>query len=163
MKLHYKEKTMPEQRYSKFVFRPADTKAYRFPTHAAKLLMDRSEAETSEAFLVMLGPGEAPPVHVHHDTEQVFYVIQGVGQLQIDSVDGPQFPIASGDLIRIPPGTYHRMQSSGEETLVYLSVDCFLRGRPVDEPTWERHLQAVCAENQWDFSRVRVDEPDVTG
>jgi hypothetical protein len=64
MKLHYKEKTMPEQRYSKFVFRPADTKEYRFPTHAAKLLMDRSEAETSEAFLVMLGPGEAPSVHV---------------------------------------------------------------------------------------------------
>jgi hypothetical protein len=46
MKLHYEEKTTPEQRYSKSVFRPADKKAYRFPTHAAKLLMGRSEAET---------------------------------------------------------------------------------------------------------------------
>jgi hypothetical protein len=46
MKLHYEEKTTPEQRHSKSVFRPADKKAYRFPTHAAKLLMGRSEAET---------------------------------------------------------------------------------------------------------------------
>ena len=58
MKLHYEEKTTPEQRYSESVFRPADKKAYRFPTHAAKLVMDRLEAETSEAFLVMIDPGE---------------------------------------------------------------------------------------------------------
>ena len=61
MKLHYEEKTTPEQRYSESVFRPADKKAYRFPTHAAKLVMDRLEAETSEAFLVMIDPGERRP------------------------------------------------------------------------------------------------------
>jgi quercetin dioxygenase-like cupin family protein len=59
---------------TRYVFSTAQTVRYRFPTHVNDLVMDRAEAETSEAFLVVLEPGEAPPLHVHDDTEQVFYV-----------------------------------------------------------------------------------------
>jgi hypothetical protein len=38
---------------------------------------------------------------------------------------------------------------------VYLSVDCFLGGRPKDEPTWESHLRVVCEQNGWDFGSIR--------
>lgn len=148
---------MPRKSYSRFVFSGKDATQYRLPTHSTELLMDRAEAETSEAFLVSLAPGEAPPLHVHHDTEQVFYVLKGSGQLQTGSEDGRRFPVRAGDLVRIPPGTHHRMMCVDGEPLVYLSVDCFLGGRPADEPTWEIHLRAVCAENGWDFDVVRKD------
>jgi len=58
-------------------------------------------------------------------------------------------------LVRIPPGTQHRIRATGGRRLVYLSVDCFPGGRPKDEPTWESHVRAMCANNGWDFDKVR--------
>jgi mannose-6-phosphate isomerase-like protein (cupin superfamily) len=119
--------------------------------------MDRSEASTSEAFVVVLQPGEAPPLHIHHDTEQVFYILQGSGELQTGAPDaGERFPVSPGDLARIPPGTWHRILCQSSEPLRYLSVDCFLNGCPANEPTWESHLRVVCQENGWDFAKVGV-------
>ena len=62
---------------TRYVFHAKDQLRYRFPTHTNDLLLDRAEAETAEAFMVVLEPGEAPPLHAHHDTEQVFYVLVG--------------------------------------------------------------------------------------
>ncbi len=59
---------------TRYVFSTTDTIRYHFPTHVNDLVMDRSEAETSEAFIVLLAPGEAPPLHIHHDMEQIFYM-----------------------------------------------------------------------------------------
>ena len=52
--------------------------------------------------MVVLEPGEAPPLHAHHDTEQVFYVLSGSGELQIGAAPGERFPVGPGDLVRIP-------------------------------------------------------------
>ena len=35
------------------------------------------DAARAEAFFVILEPGEAPPIHTHHDAEQVFFVLEG--------------------------------------------------------------------------------------
>jgi len=43
--------------FGKFVFRRNETVGYRFPTHSIDLVMDRAEAATSEAFVVILQPG----------------------------------------------------------------------------------------------------------
>src|ERR1039458_5679871 len=100
-------------------------------------------------------PKDAPPLHVHDDTEQIFYVLSGAGTLYIGA-DAPQrFRVKVGDLVRIPPHTFHRDRKSGKEKLVYLSVDCFPGGRPKDEPTWESHVRVMCALNGWDFDKVR--------
>jgi mannose-6-phosphate isomerase-like protein (cupin superfamily) len=117
--------------------------------------MDRSQAEASEAFLVVLEPKEAPPLHVHEDTEQIFYVLRGAGTLYIGAGAPQRFRVKVGDLVRIPPRTLHRIRCSGREKLVYLSVDCFPGGRPKDEPTWESHVRVMCARNGWDFDKVR--------
>ena len=140
---------------SKYVFSTVDTIRYRFPTHTNELVMDRAEAETSEAFMVVLEPGEAPPLHVHHDTEQIFHVVQGRGRLEIGGDESGHFPVKSGDLVRIPPHVLHRIHCEGQEPLIYLSVDCFVGGRPKDEPTWESHVRGMCAANGWDFDQVR--------
>ena len=139
---------------SKYVFDTSETVHYRFPTHTNDLIMDRAEAETSEAFIVVLEPGESPPLHIHHDTEQVFYVLRGAGILRIGAKESEAFPVKPGDLVRIPPHTLHRICCDGSEPLRYLSIDCFLRGRPVDEPTWESHVRTMCRENNWDFEEI---------
>ena len=139
----------------RYVFDTTQTTRYRFPTHTNELVMDRSEAEASEVFMVVLEPGEAPPLHAHDDTEQVFYVTSGTGTLQIGPDPGQLFPVRPGDLVRIPRNTLHRIRCDANDRLVYLSVDCFAGGRPSAEPTWESHVRAICRNNGWDFDRVR--------
>jgi len=139
----------------RYVFDTKNTTRYRFPTHRNDLVMDRAEAATSEVFLVVLEPGEAPPLHIHHDTEQVFYVLRGSGLLQIGADPGERFPVTPGNLVRVPPSTLHRIFCQSTEPLEYLSVDCFVNGRPKEEPTWESHVRVMCKLNGWDFDKVR--------
>jgi len=136
-----------------YVFSTRKTVHYRFPTHVNDLVMDRADAETSEVFLVVLEPGEGPPLHLHHDTEQIFFMLEGAGVLQTGKgLESHQ--VSPGDVVRIPPHTLHRIQCHGSTPLRYLSVDCFLGGRPKDEPTWKSHVRAMCAQNGWDFEAV---------
>ncbi len=149
---------MPEEgtqmRKSKFVFSTKEVVRYRFPTHVNDLVMDRAEAETSEVFVVVLEPGEGPPLHIHHDTEQVFYVLAGKGLLQVGE-PVQSYTINPGDVVRIPRHTAHRIECQGETVLRYLSVDCFVGGRPASEPTWDSHVQAMCLQNGWDYDGIR--------
>lgn len=138
----------------KYVFSTSQTKRYRFPTHANLLVMDRAEAVTSEVFITVMEPGEAPPLHQHPDTEQVFYVLSGRGRLEIGPDAQDMGELSPGDLVRIPPGTLHRVPCVGDEPLRYLVVDCFPGGRPSHEPTWDSHVRAVCTENSWDLDEV---------
>ncbi|HXS92983.1 MAG TPA: cupin domain-containing protein [Candidatus Limnocylindrales bacterium] len=138
-----------------YVFSTRRTVRYRFPTHTNNLILDRAQATASEAFMVVLEPGEAPPLHAHHDTEQIFYVVSGTGTLYVGDQPGNRFRVNPGDLVRIPPRTFHRIRCRGSEQLVYLSVDCFPGGRPKDEPTWESHVRVMCAQNGWAFEEVR--------
>lgn len=140
----------------RYVFDTRDTIRYRFPTHTNDLVMDRADAETSEVFIVVLEPGESAPLHVHHDTEQIFYVLEGRGTLQIGDIDAQRFPVKPTDLVRIPPHTPHRIRCDGTERLTYLSVDCFLEGRPKDEPTWESHVRVMCRQNGWDYESIHA-------
>jgi mannose-6-phosphate isomerase-like protein (cupin superfamily) len=137
----------------KYVFSTTETKRYRFPTHVNELVMDRSEATSSEVFIVVLEPGEAPPLHQHDDTEQVFYILEGQGQLEIGQAGGV-YPVEPGHVVRIPPGTPHRIHCAGSVPLRYLAVDCFPAGRPEAEPTWDAHVQGVCQAMGWDYAQI---------
>ncbi len=133
-----------------YVFPTSKIRHYRFPTHVNDLVMDRSEATTSEVFVVVLEPGEAPPIHKHDDTEQVFYVLDGEGHLTIGERN-EQIPVHPFDVVRIPPSTFHSIRCSGEKALRYLSIDCFVEGRPRSEPTWDSHVRVMCRQNGWNY------------
>jgi mannose-6-phosphate isomerase-like protein (cupin superfamily) len=136
-----------------FVFSTTQTKRYRFPTHTNDLVMDRADAQTSEVFVVVLEPGEAPPLHKHDDTEQVFYILEGEGILRIGA-EQKEFAVRPTDVVRIPPATLHTIQCDGEKPLRYLAIDCFVAGRPKDEPTWDSHARVMCRERGWDYKNV---------
>jgi quercetin dioxygenase-like cupin family protein len=136
-----------------FVFPLSQTKRYRFPTHINDLVVDRADARTSEVFVVVLEPGEAPPLHQHNDTEQVFYILEGDGILRIGA-EQQEYAVHPTDVVRIPPATLHSIKCSGEKPLRYLAIDCFLAGRPNDEPTWDAHARVMCRQQGWNYEQV---------
>jgi mannose-6-phosphate isomerase-like protein (cupin superfamily) len=138
----------------KFVFPVSRTKRYRFPTHINDLVVDRAESKTSEVFIVVIEPGKAPPLHKHDDTEQVFYVLGGRGILSIGA-KRKKFPVRVGDVVRIPPKTFHSIQCVGKKSLRYLAIDCFVGGRPKKEPTWDSHARVICKQNGWNYKSAK--------
>ena len=137
----------------KYVFSTEQPQRYRFPTHINDLVMDRSHASTSEVFIVEIPPGGAPPLHQHDDMEQIFYVLEGQGRLEIGG-ESEAFLVEPGDVVRIPPATLHTIHCLGTTTLRYIAVDCFTEGRPDAEPTWDSHVQILCREQGWDYDEV---------
>src|SRR5277367_5007517 len=138
----------------KYVFSSATVKRYRFPTHINDLVVDRADAQTSEVFMVVLEPGEAPPLHQHDDTEQIFCILQGEGVLRIGAQQ-EKHPVHPGDVVRIPPRTPHSIQCAGKNPMRYLAIDCFLNGRPANEPTWDSHVKVMCAQQGWDYEHYK--------
>lgn len=136
-----------------YVFSTEQPKRYRFPTHINDLVMDRSQATASEVFIVVIEPGGAPPLHQHDDTEQIFYVLQGQGELEIGAEEA-RFPVTPGDVVRIPVAAPHAIHCTGSEPLRYLAIDCFPGARPDAEPTWDDHVRAVCGQQGWNYAAV---------
>ncbi|HET7363142.1 MAG TPA: cupin domain-containing protein, partial [Burkholderiales bacterium] len=73
--------------------------------------------------LTAVPPGKrAYPFHSHRVQEEMFYVIEGTGEVRIG---GETFPIGAGDIIACPTGgpeTAHQIVNTGKTELRYLSV-----------------------------------------
>ena len=59
-----------------------------------------------------LDPGEATQRHYHAETEEIYFVLDGVGELE---VDGESSSVGRGDAVLIPPGAWHQIRAGGEE------------------------------------------------
>jgi len=68
-------------------------------------------------------PGKrAFPLHNHHVNEEMFFVIEGEGEVRIGE---KVYPIGKGDIIACPPGgpeTAHQIINTGDVELKYLAV-----------------------------------------
>src|SRR3954469_13539695 len=68
-------------------------------------------------------PGKrAFPFHSHRVQEEMFYVIEGSGEVRIGSAT---FPIRAGDIIACPTGgpeTAHQILNTGKAELKYLAI-----------------------------------------
>jgi len=138
-----------------YVFTTEKLTRYQFPTHTTDLVMDRTQAACSEVFVVVLRPNQAPPLHKHEDTEQIFHIFAGHGVLTIGE-QKQQFPVKAGDVVRVPVNTWHSIRAEGEADLKYIAVDCFGVTQSKAEPTWDKHIQMVCRREGWDFSKVVI-------
>jgi quercetin dioxygenase-like cupin family protein len=138
---------------TRYVFDIDKYKRYKFPTHINDMVIPREKSTFSEVFVVVLEPGQAPPWHKHDDTEQIFYVMEGEGVLTIGTTVKHQFNVKPGNIVRVPPATFHSIKAGGNKTLRYLCIDCF-GARPGSEPTWDDHVKTMCKTNGWDFNKV---------
>jgi len=80
-------------------------------------------------------PGKSAfPLHNHHVNEEMFFVLQGSGEVQIGA---NRFPIRPGDFIACPPGgpdKAHKIFNTGTDELRYLSVSTKQTPEIVDYP-----------------------------
>ena len=81
------------------------------PRNAAASIQNQSLAEAT------LAPGASTQAHFHGVTEEIYYILQGTGRMQI----GPDARVVGpGDGIAIPAGAPHRITNTGSEDLVFL-------------------------------------------
>jgi mannose-6-phosphate isomerase-like protein (cupin superfamily) len=64
-------------------------------------------------------PGSQQRLHSHPDSEQVYVIISGRGQML---VAGEKKEVRSGTLVFIPPGAEHAIYNPGPDQLVYASA-----------------------------------------
>ncbi|HJR94991.1 MAG TPA: cupin domain-containing protein [Gaiellaceae bacterium] len=58
-----------------------------------------------------LEPGRATQRHYHGRSEEIYLIVEGGGELE---VDGERREVSAGDAILIPPGAWHEL-TSGED------------------------------------------------
>jgi mannose-6-phosphate isomerase-like protein (cupin superfamily) len=76
--------------------------------------------------MTVLHPGKATNGHEHEGKDEVYLVVDGKGELQMDS---RRFPIETGDIILIKGGQFHRTFNTSNEDLVFLCVFEKYQGR----------------------------------
>lgn len=85
--------------------------------------------------LTVLPPGKrAYPFHNHHVNEEMFFVIEGTGEVRIGEAT---YPVRAGDVIACPAGgqeTAHQILNAGEGELKYLSVSTQLEPEVCEYP-----------------------------
>lgn len=64
-----------------------------------------------------LSAGQSTEPHRHLRTEEIYYILEGTGQMRMEQESAPVGP---GDAIAIPPGNIHQITNTGRETLVFL-------------------------------------------
>ncbi len=82
-------------------------------------LLDRGTAEVRNQSLAeaTVEPGGATTRHYHRDAEEIYYVLAGVGSMD---VDGVVRSVEAGDAVLIPPGAWHQVTASPGEPLRFL-------------------------------------------
>jgi mannose-6-phosphate isomerase-like protein (cupin superfamily) len=55
-----------------------------------------------------LEPGQATERHYHAEAEEIYYLVEGSGEME---VDGERGEVTVGDSILIPPGAWHQIRA----------------------------------------------------
>jgi mannose-6-phosphate isomerase-like protein (cupin superfamily) len=63
-----------------------------------------------------LAPGQVTERHYHAETEEIYYVVGGSGEMELD---GERRPVGVGDAVLIPPGAWHQIRA-GDQQLRFL-------------------------------------------
>jgi len=66
-------------------------------------------------------PGFVSNAHKHDTQEEIFYCLEGVGDLRINGVDIPMLP---GDTLLVKPGNTHQVVNRGKDVFKLLAIVC---------------------------------------
>ncbi|HVA31431.1 MAG TPA: cupin domain-containing protein [Gaiellaceae bacterium] len=61
-----------------------------------------------------LEPGEATERHYHRASEEIYFVLKGQGEMELD---GETRFLRPGDAVLIPPGAWHTLENNGTSEL----------------------------------------------
>ena len=85
-------------------------------------LLDRSNAPVANQSLAeaTIEAGEATVRHYHGGSEEIYYVVEGSGEMELD---GERRQIGVVDAVLIPPGAWHEI-SAGADGCRFLLCAC---------------------------------------
>jgi len=85
--------------------------------------------------VTVVPPGRsAVPLHNHHANEEMFFILQGTGELRIGD---ERFSLRAGDFIANPPGgpeVAHQIINTSSDELRYLAVSTMIYPETVEYP-----------------------------
>ncbi len=103
-------------------FQPTGSAAERYDARTA-FISRQLGAQKLGYNVTAVPPGKrAFPFHNHQVNEEMFFVLEGTGEVRIG---GARYPIRSGDVIACPPGSKelaHQIINTGDCELKYLAV-----------------------------------------
>ncbi len=115
-------------------FAPTGSAAERFDAKMA-YIGPRIGAQKLGYNITAVPPGKrAFPLHNHRVNEEMFFVLQGTGEV---SIGDSTYPIRSGDVIACPAGgkeTAHQIVNTGADELRYLAVSTKLSPEIAEYP-----------------------------
>lgn len=84
-----------------------------------RLLIDLANSSTHNQSLAeaTVPPDGATERHYHGESEELYYVLAGSGDME---VDGKRSQLGPGDAVLIPPGAWHQIQATGDGPLRFL-------------------------------------------
>ena len=83
-----------------------------------ELLAHRNAAIRNQSLAeARVHPGATTTLHYHPRTEELYYILSGVGTMRLGD---ERRAVGPGDAIAIPPGTIHQITNPGPGLLVFL-------------------------------------------
>ena len=81
-----------------------------FTTKDGSTIRELHHTEAQSLAEARLEPGQATERHYHARTEEIYFLLEGAGEMELD---GEHRRVVPGDAILIPPGTWHRITAIG--------------------------------------------------
>ncbi len=82
------------------------TTAEPFTTADGSTIRELWHTEAQSLAEASLATGQATQRHYHRASEEVYFVLEGRGAMELD---GRQSDVTPGDAVLIPPGAWHRI------------------------------------------------------
>ncbi|MEJ0099853.1 MAG: cupin domain-containing protein [Pseudomonadota bacterium] len=115
-------------------FQPAGRAVERFESRMG-VIGARIGARMLGYNITAVPPGKrAFPLHNHHANEEMFFILQGSGELRVGD---ERYTLRAGDFIASPPGgpeSAHQIINTGKEELRYLAVSTLIAPEAVEYP-----------------------------
>ena len=79
-------------------------------------ILDNTNAPVENQSLAeaSLPPGAATDRHYHKESEEIYYILEGQGIMELE---GESQQVGPGDAILIPPGSWHQITASSESEI----------------------------------------------
>lgn len=90
------------------------------------LLRDNKTLKNLVLSSTKLHRGKQTRGHRHVGQEEVYFFVQGWGQMIVGEEDSEPFAVEAGDIVLIPDGAFHRVINTGD---MYLVFNCVFDGK----------------------------------
>ena len=77
-----------------------------FTTKDGSTIRELQHTEAQSLAEARLEPGGATERHYHARTEEIYFLLEGTGEMELD---GERRRVEPGDAVLIPPGTWHQI------------------------------------------------------